>query len=49
MPCTCYMQVHDIMYTIVHGVHMFDIVHEGCAKFYTRRMAGMGVLYYTNS
>ena len=38
------MQVHDIMYTIVH---MFDIVHERCAKFNTRRMARMAILYYT--
>ena len=35
------------MYTIVHDVHMFDIVHERCAKFNTRRMARMGILYYT--
>ena len=26
---------------------MFDIVHERCAKFNTRRMARMGILYYT--
>ena len=25
----------------------FDIVHERCAKFNTRRMARMGTLYYT--
>ena len=24
-----------------------DIVHERCAKFNTRRMARMGILYYT--
>ena len=24
----------------------FDIVHERCAKFNTRRMARMGMLYY---
>ena len=30
----------------VHDVHMFDIVHERCAKFNTRRMARMGILYY---
>ena len=26
---------------------MFDIVHERCSKFNTRRMARMGILYYT--
>ena len=26
---------------------MFDIVHERFAKFNTRRMARMGILYYT--
>ena len=45
---TILAQVHDIMYTIVHDVHMFDIVHERCLirdvwlewVYYT-------ILYYT--